>query len=329
MSERNYYVICDSGCRFPAMTKEQILAAIDQAVSTGEIREVDTGFVTKIKEMNRNTGIKWWVGTMAEYNAIEEKEANCFYITTDDVSYADLCNDLKREIDDMMGFIESINGKIQHLTNCIEYRGLGEATDKGWGDIDNVTENGWYRFKEIVNIGGETFYFLYMRVDGYDDDHVSQELFGVTELNSDCCRLYRYKTAAHKDTVSDEWKYWSDWEWENPPMRENVEYRTADRWMGKPVYTKWETIPVAAGITTVYHEFTINDTENIEILRHYATRGGESLMPYNPVALSAEKKFEFTQHYAENGIAGVQYYRGAALVNNDYAVKVQIWYTKD
>lgn len=31
---------------------------------------------------------------------------------------------------------------------------------------------------------------------------------------------------------------WTPWEWENPPMKIGVEYRTTERWNGQPVYTK-------------------------------------------------------------------------------------------
>ena len=31
---------------------------------------------------------------------------------------------------------------------------------------------------------------------------------------------------------------WSDWEWANPPMELGVEYRTMERYLGKPVYVK-------------------------------------------------------------------------------------------
>lgn len=31
---------------------------------------------------------------------------------------------------------------------------------------------------------------------------------------------------------------WSPWEWVNPPMEIGVEYRTTERWQGKPVYYK-------------------------------------------------------------------------------------------
>lgn len=90
MSDRKYYVLCADNCKFESMTKEQILSAIEQAVSTGEIKNVDTGFVTKLKEQNANKALKFWVGTTAEYNALETKIENCFYIITDDTTADDI-----------------------------------------------------------------------------------------------------------------------------------------------------------------------------------------------------------------------------------------------
>ena len=90
MPERKYYVRCESGCLFESMTKEQILAAISEAVSTGTITDVDTGFITKIKESNGNRALTFWLGTTAEYNAIEQKAENCFYILSDDTSGSDI-----------------------------------------------------------------------------------------------------------------------------------------------------------------------------------------------------------------------------------------------
>lgn len=100
--EKKYYVLCANNCKFESMTKEQILAAIAQAVSTGEIKNVDTGFVTKIKEQNSGAALSFWVGTTAEYNAIPDKTANCFYILTDDTMKQDIenaINELAREIE--------------------------------------------------------------------------------------------------------------------------------------------------------------------------------------------------------------------------------------
>ena len=68
------------------MTKEQILAAIVEAVESGTISDVNTGFVTTIKEQNNGAGLMFWVGTTAQYNAIETKQNNVLYIKTDDTS---------------------------------------------------------------------------------------------------------------------------------------------------------------------------------------------------------------------------------------------------
>lgn len=85
MAESIYNVIREDNCFHESMTKEQILTAIQQAVSTGEITDVDTGFVTRIKELNSGVGLYFWVGTNAEY--IQQKDSlpkNTFAIISDD-----------------------------------------------------------------------------------------------------------------------------------------------------------------------------------------------------------------------------------------------------
>lgn len=78
------YVICDQNCKFEGMTKEQILTAIAQAVETGTIGDLDTGFITTIKTIN-GTPLKFFVGEQAEYDALtaEEKEGLFAIITND------------------------------------------------------------------------------------------------------------------------------------------------------------------------------------------------------------------------------------------------------
>lgn len=87
---RKYYVMCGDKCLFEGMTKEQTLTAIEQAVSTGQIKNVDTGFVTKIKEQNKQTPLKFWVGTQAEYNALATKPENTLMLISDDDEIATL-----------------------------------------------------------------------------------------------------------------------------------------------------------------------------------------------------------------------------------------------
>ena len=70
MADRKYYVICDSGCKFESMTKEQVFAAIAEATGNTPT-DIDAAFITKVKEQNKNTAMRFWLGTEAEYNALE------------------------------------------------------------------------------------------------------------------------------------------------------------------------------------------------------------------------------------------------------------------
>ena len=53
---------------------------------------------------------------------------------------------------------------------------------------------------------------------------------------------------------SDSGATWSEWEYINPPMQLGVEYRTTERWLGKPVYVKTLDVGyVGIGMTTKHH----------------------------------------------------------------------------
>lgn len=96
---KKYYCFCGSNCKYETMTKEQILAAIAQAVETGSVGDVDTGFITKVKEQNGGSGVSVWVGTRAQYNAIENRVQNCLYIITDDTTGDDILKACKNATD--------------------------------------------------------------------------------------------------------------------------------------------------------------------------------------------------------------------------------------
>lgn len=129
---KNYYVFCDDNCKFEAMTKEQILTAIEQAITTGAVQDVDTGFITKIKEQNKNVGLKFWIGTQAEYNALATKENNCFYIITDDTAKEDIetaIGNLQREMNTLNeyvgAFTEQVNENVCALLWTGDYDTMG------------------------------------------------------------------------------------------------------------------------------------------------------------------------------------------------------------
>ncbi len=120
--ERRYYVHSDDNCRFESMTKEQILAAITQAVEGHSIADVDTGFVQVLKEQNHGAGLKFWIGSTAEYNALQSIDQDCFYILTDDTELEDMESDIesfRADIAEMGETVAQHTVAIQGLTNTV------------------------------------------------------------------------------------------------------------------------------------------------------------------------------------------------------------------
>lgn len=86
MADRKYYVLCERNCKFESLTKEQIFAAIVEATGNAPTG-IDSAFITKIKEQNKNKDTLIWTGTKAEYNALVangDKDPNTVYIVSTD-----------------------------------------------------------------------------------------------------------------------------------------------------------------------------------------------------------------------------------------------------
>lgn len=150
INERNYYVICDDNCRFPSMTSEQILEAIAEA--TGETpTHIDDAFITKIKEQNRNGQLKLWVGTNAEYNAIETPDNDVLYIITDASEYGDI----ESRIESAEGRLDTAEGKIRSvesdlINKAIVYMDVDAIQTMLEGTYDLTAETGVsYSFYQI------------------------------------------------------------------------------------------------------------------------------------------------------------------------------------
>lgn len=111
MSE-NVYARYKNYCLDETFTKAQILNIISQAVENGKIHNVDWGAVSVLKEINKNQPLRFWIGTNAEYEAINHKENNVLYIKTDDTSAAEVKNsitDLKSKDEYLEGFTKSVS----------------------------------------------------------------------------------------------------------------------------------------------------------------------------------------------------------------------------
>lgn len=117
-----YNVFNGDDCAFESMTKEQIYELIANSIAQGELAGVDAEkpFVTKIKEQNKGVPLTFWVGTQAEYNAIEEKAENCFYIITDSTAQEDIENSLAelKKSDD--GLVTASNKSAGYI-NMLKY----------------------------------------------------------------------------------------------------------------------------------------------------------------------------------------------------------------
>lgn len=127
--EKVYFCFCNDNCKFETMTKEQIIAAIAEATGNTPT-EIDAAFITKIKEQNKGNSLIFWLGTTAEYNAIETKDPNCFYIKTDDTTIEDITTAITTIIDE----IEEIK------KNIPSFKRLLTAED----DLNDIKESGVY-----------------------------------------------------------------------------------------------------------------------------------------------------------------------------------------
>ena len=113
--------------------------------------------------------------------------------------------------------------------------GLGERSKEltSDDDLNTIWQNGWYRWgsrspqnapKMTSDAGGAGYIFA--RVTNYDAQNVLQEYWSLNQdAQNQARRICRNGT-------------WGPLEWINPPMQLGVEYRSTERYNGKPVYAK-------------------------------------------------------------------------------------------
>lgn len=122
-------------------------------------------------------------------------------------------------------------------------------------------------------------------------------------------------------------------EYENPPMMLWAEYRTREKWMGKPVYTKLISAKYdhAIGNEGGSYSFAIEfSTPNLHRLVRYSgcIDGANQYAQYSPHAIPL--------HNNDGGSMGVDYMNlgGLALAMEKFIIPanteffIQLWYTK-
>lgn len=105
--------------------------------------------------------------------------------------------------------------------------GNGELVEiSSINELDSLSNNGWYTIHSSNNLtaGGLSFSACVLEISSLSETY-GWQIIRFLGKNSILIR--------HKNN-----NVWGEWEWENPPMELGKEYRTTERWNGKPVYIK-------------------------------------------------------------------------------------------
>lgn len=191
----------------------------------------------------------------------------------------------------------------------MEY-GLGVSDSTPYcADVNDAWRNGWFRIDAATN--GGVGCGAIMRVDAYASAHAVCQTVYSTSYSS------AYPVIWQRWCFNGTWQ--TEWSWVDPPMILGNEYRTTERWNGKPVYTKLVDCGAMPNATlkTVYHNGGAT-----HIVRYSAEMKAGSDAFSLPYTLNGA---EVCVRTISNG--GINLYASYdASAFNGY---VTIWYTKD
>ena len=176
-------------------------------------------------------------------------------------------------------------------------------------DLNTVRSNGWYYWNnndKPVNVPTTpaTTYLQAMRVWTTAGGTCYQELVDISGSTYQGCKMQRtiYGTNVF------------EWEWINPPMMLGYEYRTTERWNGKPVYTKLLDFGASADGASVAHELNPST-----IVRYSAVAGSIPLPHFNTV----EPEYQITVSVGATNIT-----MACGGSRTGLQTYVQVWYVK-
>lgn len=103
------YVVCKNNCMYPAMTKEETIAAIVEATGKAPTLSGDA-FINQVVNQNTGENLKFWRGTWADYNAIAKKDEETYYIITDQNLPDEVFTTYLHEKQDRVHYLTNENG---------------------------------------------------------------------------------------------------------------------------------------------------------------------------------------------------------------------------
>lgn len=170
MADKQVYALDDGGNRVETLSAEKILEAIQTAIATGEIPAELQTIIDTIKEQNKGAGLKFWLGTQAEFLALESTSEDVIYFINDSANLRDVAEalaELKKALEDGSLVVkkateakdyDKINGKIKDKFDDIEKR----LTDMGFntGSVTGISGATLTRYGKyarlVINAGTGT-----------------------------------------------------------------------------------------------------------------------------------------------------------------------------
>lgn len=154
----------------------------------------------------------------------------------------------------------------------------------GWGakaltssdDVNEISASGWYSWYEasVPKNAIKLSWVTIMRVDAHLGGVFVQTAYGVTDANN----YYTQPIVARRMRYSSKI---GEWEYLNPPMELGTEYRTTERYLGKPVYVQvvdCGTIPAQG----THKDLPLpSDTNSIVSINAYSPMRGDTLPCYD------------------------------------------------
>ena len=170
-------------------------------------------------------------------------------------------------------------------------------------ELDSLSNNGWYDIHSSneLTLGGFSFTACVLEISSLSETYGWQ----IIRLLGKNSTLIRHKNNG----------VWGEWEWDNPPMELGKEYRTTERWNGKPVYTKLFNFGVSANGASIAHGLNPNP-----IIRYSAVAGAIPLPHFNTV----EPAYQIT---ISVGATDITMACGASRTG--LQTYVQVWYIKN
>lgn len=253
----------------PSFLDDKGLNKFFQAIKAKFDTRYLNGPANTLIEQNKKSFLKVWRGTANEFKQVETKESDTAYLVegeSADTEYAPITHAARHSKDGADPITPTAIGVVgydaaQSLTDDQKTQarknimaapdgyGLGGyATQLPGRDCNKATFNGWYinQGADEVNCpkhGNTIMSYGTLFVSAKSYTNVIQFYFpAISNFTGYCIRTFDGTT-------------WTPWEWPDPPMELGVEYRTTERYLGKPVYVQavnFGALPNAATKTVTW-----------------------------------------------------------------------------